>query len=684
MSLGAVSYVLAAGAFLVLMLLLWTGWRGRPQGARFILASLATVVWAATLALHAATDRIPFVVVFTAELLRDGAWLAVLVGLASPILPAFLRIGLPVLWGLLLLSGILTPLLDPAGFSNHAPLLLLSRSGLVLSMLALILVEQIHRGSSPEARRALRYLVYAIGGMFAYDLFLYSQAELLKVISVDAWNARGILNAVLVPLIAISARRNPEWSLDIFVSRHVVFYSGGLLLVGSYLLLMALGGYYVRDAGGSWGDVAQILFLAGSGLLLVVLVGSGTIRTRAKVFLNKHFYRNKYDYRIEWLRFIRTLSSPEGDIARTAVRAVAQIFSSPGGVLFAIDDAGRRFEPIAAWPSGLNAVPRLQALPADHDLARFLSARQWIIDLKEYHSFPSRYENIELPDWAEGNPALRLISPLLALDRLVGFITLDDPSSSFKLSYEDRDLLKTVGRHVATQIAQHQADQRLAESRQFEAYNHLTAFMMHDLKNAVAQLQLLVANAARHKHNPAFIDDAISTIGNAAERMTRLIEQLREKTSPGKTRAADLNELARSAVERCKARMPMPTFAGESQPTLVNVDPDKLVSVLEHVIRNAQDATPEVGSVEIRLRRNGLAASIEVSDNGCGMDREFVQQQLFRPFVTTKGAGGMGIGAYQAREYVRTLGGDVEVQSSPGHGTTFSISLPLATAPITE
>ena len=228
--------------------------------------------------------------------------------------------------------------------------------------------------------------------------------------------------------------------------------------------------------------------------------------------------------------------------------------------------------------------------------------------------------------------------------------------------------MKTVGRHVATHIAQHEADQRLAESRQFEAYNRLTAFMMHDVKNSVAQLKLLVTNAARHKHNPAFIDDAISTVANTVERMTRLTEQLKQKAVIGTPRPADLNDLARSAVERCRGRQPVPSFQPEAMPAVVHADPDKLTSVLEHVIRNAQEATPARGSVEVRLRRNGRHAVIEVADTGCGMDAEFVRHKLFRAFVTTKGAEGMGIGAFQAREYVRLLGGEVEVQSKPGQG----------------
>jgi putative PEP-CTERM system histidine kinase len=329
------------------------------------------------------------------------------------------------------------------------------------------------------------------------------------------------------------------------------------------------------------------------------------------------------------------------------------------------------------WPKDAEAPTQLEDVARDSELATFLADRQWIIDLHEYRASPDTYDNLMLPAWATSNPELRLVAPLLALDRLVGFVVLDDPPGRFNMTYEDRDLLKTVGRHVATHISQHEADQRLADRRQFDAYNQLTTFMMHDIKNSVAQLKLLVTNAARHRHNPAFFDDAISTIANTVERMTRLTAQLKQKAVIGSPRPTDVNELARSAVERCRARQPVPNFRPEAGPAMVEADPEKLTSALEHVIRNAQDATPPRGSVEVRLRRNGTNVVIEVADTGCGMDAEFVRHKLFRAFVTTKGAEGMGIGAFQAREYVRLVGGEVEVQSRPGHGTTFSINLPV-------
>lgn len=675
MSFGAISYGTTSVLFLLLTMLLVTSWRGHPAGGRLIAAAAVTSIWAVVL-MVSELDPVPLLIVYLAEVIHGGVWLMALIAIGGSSIPRSVAIGSYVVWIGLVVLGLGLPVFG-AELTGSAVTSLMSRGQLLLSLLGLVLLEQIYRNSDVRARATLKWLVVGIGGLFTYDLFLYSQAELFRGISADAWWARGVVYALCVPLIAIAARRNPEWSLDVFVSRHVVFYSTTFIVVGIYLLLMALGGYYVRAVSGNWGVIGQIVFVALATVLLVAMVVSEPLRRRLKVFIHKHFYRNKYDYRVEWLRFIRTLSTAdEGNIRRTALRAVTQIFGSPGGALLMRDDSGRRFVPAAAWPIDIAAVPGLAEIRSDHALMQFLAERQWIIDLDEYRLAPETYGNIDMPQWIKADPTLRIISPMLELDRLVGVFVLYSPPAPFELTYEDRDLLKTVGQHVATQIAQHEADRKLAESRQFEAYNRLTAFMMHDLKNSVAQLKLLVGNAERHKHNPAFIDDAISTIGNTVTRMTLLIEQLQGKGTES-VRIVALDELLAAAVHRCGGRLPGITMELPGFPVRVRADSDRLAAVLEHVIRNAQDATPADGSVSCTLVEQGGEAVLTVADTGTGMPAEFVRERLFRPFDSTKGAKGMGIGAYQSREYVRMIGGDVEVQSSPGQGTRFSITLPV-------
>jgi putative PEP-CTERM system histidine kinase len=684
--LGALSYGIAALGFLLLSILLIASWQGRRQGTYLTIATALTGGWALLLACESVLGTIPFFFLYLAEILRDCGWVVMLAGLAGPVAPRLLVNGARALCALALAVPFAAVMLERSEVLVLDPVLLLSRTGLALSLVSLILLEQVYRNSSAASRGPLKYFTIGVGVLFVYDLFLYSQAELLRGVSADAWHARGILNALAVPLIAIAARSNPDWSVVVFVSRQVVFHTATFLAVGIYLVVMAIGGYYVREIGGTWGRVGQIIFFAGAAVVLVTLVASTTLRRHAQVLINKHFYRNKYDYRVEWLRFIGTLSSlEEEDVRRTAVRATAQIFASPGGVLFLRDESQRRFEPHAAWPMRLDSVPGLQTLAAQDDLPQFLDRKQWIVDVKEYRRAPELYDNISLPGWLLANEHLRIVAPLLQLERLVGLLVLYDPPPPFELNYEDRDLLKTVGRHVATHIAQADADRKLAESRQFEAYNRLTAFMMHDLKNSVAQLKLIVANSARHRHNPEFIDDAIGTIANTVERMTKLIEQLRGSASADRLRVVELGTLAREALARCQSRLPAPRLQVDSTAS-VRADPERLATVIEHIIRNAQDATDPAGSIAVSVQRAGDHLKLSVVDTGSGMDADFVRERLFRPFDSTKGAKGMGIGAYQVREYIRQLGGDVEVQSSPGQGTCFTVSLPLcereAAAPV--
>lgn len=680
---GVVSYGVAGLIYLFLTLLLAISWRGRNVGARLIAACGVTSLWAFLLMAESMQGAMPVLLVYLAEVIRDAAWILVLTELARATAPRLLITGAHVLWVGLLAFGLALPWL-PQSLSSIDPSLLLSRAGLAMALCALVLLEQIYRNAPHAGRAAARYAVLGIGGIFAYDLFLYSQAELLRHISLDVWSARGAVISFAVPALALAVRRNPQWSLDIFVSRQVVFYTATFVAAGTYLVLMAVAGYVVRDLGGTWGRVGQILFFAGAAVVLAFLLASSALRRQISVFINKHFYSNKYDYRIEWLRFIQTLSTrSDEELGRTAIRAVAQIFDSPGGILFIADERERRFVPAAAWPGSLEGIADVAPLDDASELVRFIRKRQWIIDLNEYRRTPDVYENIEMPQWLLADPSVRIISPLLEPDRLFGLLVLYDPPPPFELTYEDRDLLKTAGRHVATQLAQHDADRRLAESRQFEAYNRLTAFMMHDLKNSVAQLQLIVRNAERHKHNPEFIDDTIATIDNTVERMTRLIEQLRHSAASSVLQSVRLDDLVRNTVDRCSLRSPVPAVTVEAEPIFVKADAQRLSAVVEHVIRNAQDAAPD-GAVSVSLTVVDSQAVLLVKDTGKGMEPDFIRMRLFRPFDSTKGSKGMGIGAYQTREYVQMLGGRVEVQSKPGQGTSFSITLPLDLAPMDE
>jgi putative PEP-CTERM system histidine kinase len=330
-------------------------------------------------------------------------------------------------------------------------------------------------------------------------------------------------------------------------------------------------------------------------------------------------------------------------------------------------------------PAGGDLAPPSRPRAEHTEFFEQLRKSEWICDLKQIR-VAGPGERQRPPDWLMNDPKAWLVVPLVVEDSLIGFVVIGEPLAPMNIGWEQLDLLRASGRQVASYLAFEQAAQRLAEVGQFEAFNRISAFLMHDLRHLIAQQALVVENAVKHRHNPAFIDDAIVTIEHSVKRMTRLMEQLRTARVAEAPRRVELAEICSEAVERCRNREPVPQLGSVERPVESLASRERLVHALEHVLRNAQDATPAKGSITVNLRRESQRAVLEVVDTGAGMDAEFIRNRLFRPFDTTKGDRGMGIGAYEVREFVRKCQGDVQVISTPGEGTRFVISLPLAPA----
>jgi putative PEP-CTERM system histidine kinase len=676
---GTFSYGLAAAAFALLGLLLRPGVRRLDApDFRLFLVAWGTFAWAVVLALDVRLDFLGLTGLAIAEITHGGMWLWFLAAVARmQRQPAWLVRAMLLAAPVAVTAVLGLAAVDAASIDRVALL------GLGVALVGVLGLEQVFRNAERAGQTPVRWLCLGVAGIFVVDVFLFAESLLVRDLDRAAWGVRGLLSAVIVLPIAFAARRMPDWSVGLFVSRQIVFYSTSFLLVGAYLVLMSLGGLVVRETGGQWGPTAQLAFLAASGVLLAVLMFSGEMRRRLKTFVAKNFYRAKYDYRAEWLRFVGTLAEREvgESFPQTAIRAVAQIIDSPKGGLWVRDEPTDALRPIAEWPLGAGAMPEAPGfVAADAPLTLFLERTKWVVDLRELAARPELYDNLSVdgPLLAAGRDGL--IVPLFHVDRLYGLLVLARHPRFGELTFEDRDLLRTVGRHIAAHLSEEAMDRKLTESRQFEAFNRFSAFVLHDLKNSTAQLQLVMHNAARHKRNPDFVDDAIATVANTVDRMSRLLAQLGQGDSSGTTREVNLAELAQRAAERNAGRRPVPRIVAAAQPR-VQADAERLAAVVEHIVRNAQDATPAEGEVLVEVSDADGEPRLSVRDNGSGMDADFVRDRLFRPFDSTKGGRGMGIGAYQAREYLHSLGGSVRVQSAPGRGTTFELIFPRAGSP---
>ena len=678
------SYGLAGAAFLAFALRMALGWRGGPRAALLLSAIIASALWAACEVTVAIWPGVATLIAANGlDALRYALWFGFLYGLVSTTRQSAVEASAKLVrppWWLIVAVG--AGLIASVALPDWEPLRILVgvSAGIVvygvhlgLAVLGLVLVERLLRSSAPHARWAVKPLCLGLTGIFGFDLFYYSDATLFGRQDLNIWVARGIAHALVLPFIGIAAARNPLWTIEMHLSRDAVLRSSALLVSGLLLLGVAAAGYFLRYVGGELGNALQIEFLFAALLLFALAVFSGSFRSKLKVFVSKHFFAYRYDYREEWLRFTRTLSadsSPQG-IQQRSIHALADLVESPAGALWLMH-GDQSFRLSARWNmSAVNAVE-----PADGSLGRFLESTGWVIDLAEHASAPERYRELSIPEWLVSLPGAWLVVPLPAPAGLVGFVVLVTARASIKVDWEVLDLLKTAGRQAASYLAQIQLTEALLEARKFDAFNRMSAFVVHDLKNLVAQLSLLLRNAERHRNNPAFQRDMLMTVGNVVERMNKLMLQLRTGARPvEQPRSVDLQSVIRNV---CAAKL--------EQNASIDMDlavgiygvghMDRLEHVIGHLVQNALDATTGRGRVSVRLRRDDNTAVIEVTDSGVGMTPEFVRDRLFKPFQTTKAAG-MGVGMYESAQYVTGLGGQILVDSTPDVETRVRVVLPL-------
>ena len=684
-----ISFGISTVLFLILGLVMLTGKRDNLPKNMLAVASLSSAVWSGTVTYQAAFGGLLSFTLLL-ELLRSLAWFFFLLVMLRTAYNSTDQVnknfkitfsGLTVfIIGLMMLAMYRISGGSLFEFVAGNDVLI---GHLLISIGGIVIVEQLYRNTSEEHRWALKYLWIAIGAMFAYDFYLYSDAFLFQRIDNELWNARGFIHAMVVPLIGVAIKREMQWSLgeesiDIFLSRRIVFHTTTLLASGLYLIFIGFGGFYVREMGGDWGVVAQATFLFASILGLVVLLFSSRIRARLKVMIDKHFFHYKYDYREEWLRIIRTLSLQDGDksLHVRAIRSLAQIIDSPGGLLVMERDNGY-FEADERWNYPRTNVREL----SNSTLTRFLSEHQFVISLDEYNEDPDMYTRLgplDIPEWLTSNKDAWLIVPLMLQDHLMGYVVLlRSPAHERYFNWEDSDLLKTAGRQAASHLSQYESAQALVSAKRFEEVNRLSAFIVHDIKNMIGQLSMVVSNAAKHKSNPMFIDDAIITVENSVNKMNKLLVRLRGEGELESDASFSLCELLEERIRNCTSAgvLPIPVLNCRNEEILIKADRDRMSANIAHIIQNAQDATDDSGSITVRLRKSGNEAIVEIADTGEGMDEKFIHDKLFIPFESTKGT--MGIGVFQVREYIHKLGGQLDVESELGVGSIFRLHIPI-------
>jgi len=570
-------------------------------------------------------------------------------------------------------SGELIINLSSTGIALHIVLL-------IASVLILMNLERTFQAAVGTMRWRIKFMILGLGLLFVFRFYISSQAVLfsgygLPIKSVEAGSVILASGLIVVALIRTQSIR-----LDLYPSLIVLHRSLTVIFAGLYLLIVGVFAKFVASLGGGASFPIQAFIILLGVVLCVLLLLSDRFQEHTKRFISRHFKRSIYDFRQIWRAFTgRTAAIMDiPNLCRTATRLVSETFHALSVTIWVVDWQNQRLV-FGASTSITEAAAREFHLSQEEiaTLLQTASRQSHPIDIAQTNDPHYAVLNKINPD-IYGKGGGHLCAALSAGGQLLGIMTVWDRVGGLTYSTEDLDLLKCLGDQIASNLLNIHLSQRLLQAREMEAFQTMSAFFVHDLKNTAATLSLMLQNLPLHFDDPEFRSDALRAVSRSVNHINELIERLgllrkELKLHPVEGDLAAVVSAALAGLDE----MPGITLVKNLPPTpLITIDPGQIQSVVTNLILNARDAMPHGGEIRVETSRQNGWAIVSVSDNGCGMSPEFMSKSLFRPFQTTKKKG-IGIGMFHSKMILDAHQGKIDVQSEPGRGTTFKVMLPL-------
>ncbi|HEX7260837.1 MAG TPA: ATP-binding protein, partial [Luteolibacter sp.] len=257
---------------------------------------------------------------------------------------------------------------------------------------------------------------------------------------------------------------------------------------------------------------------------------------------------------------------------------------------------------------------------------------------------------------------------------------LADRVNGSPYSHEEMDLLACIGDQLAAAFLYGSLTEKVLQAKELEAFQTVSTFFVHDLKNAANSLNLTLQNLPVHFDDPEFRADAVKTVGRTVERINQMILKLSSLRHELQLRRAPcrLDLLCAEVIDGIDGET---TSGGIVQRDLqavppLNLDRDAIHSVLTNLVINARESMTDGGAIRVATRMENGRVALSVADEGTGMSADFIKNQLFRPFHSTK-TKGLGIGMFQCKKIIESHQGSIGVDSAPGRGTRFTVLLPV-------
>jgi putative PEP-CTERM system histidine kinase len=551
---------------------------------------------------------------------------------------------------------------------------------LVAAVLVLMNLERTYSAAVGTLRWRIKFVIMGLGLIFAARVYTSSQALLYSAATPGpgVFNSGALLMGCL--LISISFLRSSLSGVEVYPSLAVLEKSVTVLLAGAYLLVIGVLAKLIVYLGGDTTFPVQALFVLLALIGLGLLLASDRARFIVRRFVSRHFDRPFYDYRTLWRSFSERTSSIVDEAAYA--RELANLIS----------DAVQTLS-VSVWlqqpGSGRMALAASTSLPQSH-VANSYGIDDCLADAAQYvakHPDPFALEDSR-ETWVEElkkrNPDIfekggqRVFVPLLGKGQFLGMLIIGDRVNGIPFSVEDFELFKSLGSQAASGLLNLRLTRQLLQAREMEAFQTMSAFFVHDLKNTASTMSLMLQNLPTHFEDPAFRGDALRAIGKSVERINDLIGRmtlLRQRLELQPVES-DLNQVVTEALDSLKGVTDGGFVRSLTPLPELLIDPAQIQKVVVNLLLNARDATGKTGEIRVETAIDDRWAALSVSDNGCGMSQEFVARSLFRPFQTTKKKG-VGIGLFHTKMIVEAHRGRIEVKSEEGKGTTFRVLLPL-------
>jgi len=605
--------------------------------------------------------------------------------------------GLPVRSRFLLLAALLVPLgvflifreqlapMFPQSSSgetwwirSHAAANTLNGFLLVATVLVLMNLEKTFRSAVGTMRWRIKFIVLGLGIVFGARIYTLSQGLLFSgavLVLTDVDTAALLIGCALM---AVAFIRSGFSEIDVYPSHAALRTSLTVLLVGAYLFIVGVLAQVVARTGEPGTFQVQAFVVLLGFALLAVLSFSNRVRQNIGRFVSRHFKRPQYDFRQIWTRFTQCTSTvlDQHSLCAATAKLISETFNVLSVTIWLFDEQDRFAFAASTSRSAREAngaFPNLAGLGPILASVRRLSKP---FDLeKAKGDFAESLRQISSSQFRTGGN--RICTPLWTGDRCIGLAILADRVGGVHYTVEELDLLKCMGDQIAVGLLNLRLTEEVMRAKELEAFQAVSAFFIHDLKNAASALSLTLQNLPVHFDDPIFRQDALRGIGDTANRINQLICRVGAlRHLELKPVEADLNLLVADALEVLNGATEINVVKELRLQPKLKVDREQFRSVITNLLLNAREALGPRGEIRIETRQSDSWAILSVADNGCGMSPAFVKASLFRPFQTTKKKG-LGIGMFQSKMIVEAHRGKIQVKSEPGAGTTFRVMLPL-------